>query len=182
MKRKAYQRCLALFLALIMVFGMSATVLAEGEASTENVVSDYETFLTDLELLEEYAASYVSENPSENVNALIINYIRTGVERYTSGTWATLAGDEKTAFTEYVSNQDAEKGTSVSALKNLDTFTVPNGDTVDFGHMFGTLDVIYYATMQGMTADVIKARADLGGMGWRHCRYDVLCCKCKYRG
>ena len=174
MKRKAYQRCLALFLALIMVFGMSATVLAEGEASTENVVSDYETFLTDLELLEEYAASYVSENPSENVNALIINYIRTGVERYTSGTWATLAGDEKTAFTEYVSNQDAEKGTSVSALKNLDTFTVPNGDTVDFGHMFGTLDVIYYATMQGMTADVIKARADLGG--WAGDTADMMYC------
>lgn len=40
MKRKAYQRCLALFLALIMVFGMSATVLAEGEASTEKETDD----------------------------------------------------------------------------------------------------------------------------------------------
>ena len=124
-------------------------------------VADYATFLADLKLLETYASSYVESHPTENANALVINYIRTGVERYTSSTWATMAGAENTAFTDYVTQQDAEKGTTASALKDLDQLTLPNGDLVDLGHMFGTLDITYYATVQGMTAEVIQARADI---------------------
>ena len=49
-------------------------------------VSDYASFLSCFKVLEGYANAYAAEN-GENANALIINYIRTGVERYTSGTW-----------------------------------------------------------------------------------------------
>ena len=153
----------------------------EEETPTEPVapldldpVADYATFLADLKQLESYASEYVQSNSSENATALVINFIRTGVERYTSGTWATLAGAENTAFTEYVAQQDAANGTAASALKDLEQFTLPNGNLVDLGHMFGTLDITYYATTQGMTAEVIRARADLGG--WAGDTADMMYC------
>ena len=153
----------------------------EEEPSTEPVapldldpVSDFDTFLADLKQLESYASEYAQSNPSENATALVINFIRTGVERYTSSTWATLAGAENTAFTEYVAQQDAANETTSSALKDLEQLTLPNGDEVDLGHMFGTLDITYYATVQGMTAEVIQARADLGG--WAGDTADMMYC------
>ena len=54
------------------------------DAAAITAVSDYAAFLSCLKDLEGYARSYAAENPAENVNALIINFIRTGVERYTS--------------------------------------------------------------------------------------------------
>lgn len=153
----------------------------EGDTPAEPVdtlepspVADYATFLADLKLLETYASSYVESHPTENVNALVINYIRTGVDRYTSSTWATMAGAENTAFTEYVTQQDAKNGTTAFALKNLDQLALPNGNLVDLGHMFGTLDITYYATVQGMTAEVIQARADMGG--WAGDIADMMYC------
>ena len=125
-------------------------------------VADYATFLADLKQLENYASEYVQSNPSENAAALVINFIRTGVERYTSSTWATLAGAENTAFTEYVAQQDAANGTAASALKDLEQLTLPNGNLVDLGHMFGAMDVANNAKMQGMLAAVVQARAYMG--------------------
>lgn len=151
------------------------------ETSTEPVaslgldpVSDFDTFLADLKQLENYALEYAKSNPSENPTALVINFIRTGVERYTSSTWATLAGAENTAFTEYVARQDVANGTNASALKDLELLTLPNGNIVDLGHMFGTLDIAYYATAQGMTAEVIQARTDMGG--WAGDTADMMYC------
>ena len=137
-------------------------------------VTDYNTFLTDLKLLEQYAENYADQNTSQDKNALVINYIRTGVDRYTSGTWEAMAGVENTDFTEYVKEQDAINNTTVSALKNLEELTLPNGNTVDFGHMFGTMDITYYARLQKMTEDVVKARADLGG--WAGDTTDMMFC------
>ena len=137
-------------------------------------VADYATFLADLKQLENYALEYAQSNPSEYSTALVINFIRTGVERYTSSTWATLAGTENTAFTEYVAQQDVANGTTASALKDLEQLTLPNGNLVDLGHMFGTLDITYYATVQGMTAEVIQARADMGG--WAGDTADMMYC------
>lgn len=79
-----------------------------------------------------------------------------------------------TAFTEYVAQQDAANGTTASALKDLEQLTLPNGNLVDLGHMFGTLDITYYATVQGMTAEVIQARADMGG--WAGDTADMMYC------
>ncbi len=124
-------------------------------------VSDYESFLSCFKVLEGYAQTYAAEN-GENANALIINYIRTGVERYTSGTWEMVCGKENIAFTAYVSEQDAANGTSASALKRIQNFTLPNGNPADLGHVFGAMDVANYAKVQGMTDAVVLARADMG--------------------
>ena len=136
-------------------------------------VSDYESFLSCFKVLEEYANAYAAEN-GEDANALIINYIRTGVERYTSGTWEMVCGKENIAFTAYVSEQDAANGTSASALKRIQNFTLPNGNPADLGHVFGAMDVANYAKVQGMTDAVVLARADMGS--WAGDITDLMYC------
>ena len=147
---------------------------AGGEVSETPAVKDYATFLSSLKVLEGYARDYAAVNAGENANALIINYIRTGVERYTSGTWEMVCGKENTAFTAYVSEQDTANGTSAGLLKNMENFNLPNGNYADLGHMFGAMDVANYAKMQGMTAAVVQARADMGS--WAGDIADMMFC------
>lgn len=52
------------------------------DAPAVTEISDYATFLSCFKALEGYAQTYAEENAGEDANALIINYIRTGVERY----------------------------------------------------------------------------------------------------
>ena len=145
-----------------------------GNAAATTMISDYATFLSCFKVLEGYAQTYAEENAGEDANALIINYIRTGVERYTSGTWEMVCGKENTAFTAYVSEQDTANNTSASALKNLGNFTLPNGNKVDLGHVFGAMDVANYAKVQGMTDAVVQARADMGS--WAGDITDLMYC------
>ena len=145
-----------------------------GNAAATTMISDYATFLSCFKVLEGYAQTYAEENAGEDANALIINYIRTGVERYTSGTWEMVCGKENTAFTAYVSEQDTANNTSASALKNLGNFTLPNGNKVDLGHVFGAMDVANYAKVQGMTDAVVQARADMGS--WAGDIADMMFC------
>ena len=145
-----------------------------GNAAATTMISDYATFLSCFKVLEGYAQTYAEENAGEDANALIINYIRTGVERYTSGTWEMVCGKENTAFTTYVSEQDTANNTSASALKNLGNFTLPNGNKVDLGHVFGAMDVANYAKVQGMTDAVVQARADMGS--WAGDIADLMFC------
>ena len=147
---------------------------AGGEVSETPAVKDYATFLSSLKVLEGYARDYAAVNAGENANALIINYIRTGVERYTSGTWEMVCGKENTAFTAYVSEQDTANGTSAGLLKNMENFNLPNGNYADLGHVFGAMDVANYAKMQGMTAAVVQARADMGS--WAGDIADMMFC------
>ena len=150
------------------------TVKEDSNTAEESEISDYAAFLADLKVLEKYANAYVKSNTQKKANALIINYIRTGVERYTSDSWNTLCGSEDTDFTSYVTEQDKTNHTDASALKNINNFTLPNGNTVDFGHMFGALDVWNYAYTQGMDSNVILAREDLGG--WAGDAADLVYC------
>ena len=130
-------------------------------------ISDYNSFLASLKVLEDYAQTYAREHTGEDATGLVINYIRCGVEKYTSGSWIVLAGEEKTDFTKYVADQDAANGTNAKALRSLQEFTLPNGDEVDFVHMFGCMDISYH-TMQ-TNASAAVTNADLGGWGGDIC-------------
>ena len=58
----------------------------------------------------------------------------------------------------------AEKGEpllKVSGLKNIENFTLNNGDHVDFGHMFGTMDITYHNKGSENHADVAGWAGDL---------------------
>ena len=97
---------------------------------------------------------------------LVIKYIRTGVDRYNSGSWGIMAGYEDAKFAEFalqmeeVVNSDPENTgenaifVNVSGMKNIHNFTVPNGNKLDFGHMFGTMDITYHNKNSVNHADV----------------------------
>jgi len=148
------QKLLALLLALALTLGVFApmAIAAEGE------VSDYATFISELKVLEGYAESYAQTHTAKDAYELAINFIRTGVGKYTTDSWSTLAGAEITGFTSYVAQQDAQKGTTASSLRNLNEFISPNGQTVEFEHMFGAMNIAYVNTN---SADIGSWAGDL---------------------
>ncbi|MBQ8603250.1 MAG: phosphodiester glycosidase family protein [Oscillospiraceae bacterium] len=138
-------------------------------------INDYATFMENLLLLEQLAAGYVQEHPGTDPLNLVIKYIRTGVDRYNSGSWGIMAGYEDTAFAEYVQDMEdminsmatsTEEMIVPTSLKNINNFTILNGDTVDFGHMFGTMDLTYHNNFSINHADV---------GGWAGDVVDLLC-------
>lgn len=126
------------------------------ELILEETAASYEEFISALKVLEGYADAYAAET-GESAAKLIINYVRTGVERYTSESWAIMAGKENTEFITFVSEQDKENETNASILRNIELFKLPNGNEVDFGHMFGTMDIISY------NGNIESDTADMGG-------------------
>ena len=155
-----FRRFLAALMVLCLLVGVMPSIAFAAETGTkannELEVKDYNTFLANLKILENYAKVYAATNPGNDVTELVLNYVRTGVERYLDGNWKTLAGEEKTDFVNYVAAQDAANGTTVRCLRNIvvKNFILPNGDQADFGHMFGVLNIAY------INATVT---ADLGG-------------------
>ena len=119
----------------------------------EPFVDNYADFIKNLKILEGYAKNFAATSAKDE-GELVINFIRTGVDRYNESLWPQLAGQEIVAFTNYVKQQDAAKGTNVMAMRNIKNFKLVNGNKVDFGHMFGTLNIAYIS---------VQASADLGG-------------------
>jgi len=141
-------------------------LFSDGEPS----ISDYETFMVFLPFLEELATAYSMEVPGTDPVELVIKYIRTGVDRYNSGSWGIMAGYEDAAFAEFVvmieeqlnAELPPEEKMYISSLKNIHTFNTPNGQKVDFGHMFGTMDItnhnkssINHADVGGWAGDIV---------------------------
>jgi len=153
MIKTSAKRLLAMLLATIMVIGMMPLTAFAVEGSATNSVTNYADFMTNLKVLEGYAAEYAAKIYGKDPGELVLNFIRTGVERYQDDNWNTLAGPENTGFTSYVEAQDAEKGTTAMALKDIviTDFKLPNGNKADFGHMFGCMNISYVA---GGSADL----------------------------
>ncbi|MBP3478960.1 MAG: phosphodiester glycosidase family protein [Oscillospiraceae bacterium] len=146
------------------------TTYVEIPALEAPVIETYEDFLFNLALLEEIAYAYIQQNPGKDPANLVIKYIRTGVDRYNSGSWGIMAGYEDAGFAAFVSEMedminsqaaDESEMICVTAMKNIENFTIPNGDYVDFGHMFGTMDITYHNTYSVNHADVAGWAGDL---------------------
>ena len=181
MRRKVTKQMLAAGLAVIMLFsalfpvnafalggqGNMAGIEGTVPAQAAQDAPEYYAFLRNLKVLEGYAQTYAREHTGEDAVGLVINYVRCGVEKYTGGSWTMLAGEEKTDFTKYVTNQDAANGTTAGALRSLTEFTLPNGDEVDFVHMFGCMDISYHTMKTNASAATING--DLGGWGGDIC-------------
>ena len=163
-KRKLARRISVLLVVSMLLAIMPMTALAAGtqetgpesvyteasekptvlsDASETAAVTTYEDFLVCLKVLEGYADTYASES-GDNAVGLVINYIRTGIEKYNTDSWAILAGAENTAFTAYVAEQDKANGTTAQALRGIGGFTLPNGQSAEFAHMFGAINIAYY--------------------------------------
>ncbi len=165
MKQKKTQKWLALLLAVVMMIGV---LPMHAFATTTDSVTNYADFMTNLKVLETYAVEY-AQGTGTDAGELVLNFIRTGVERYQDSNWTTLAGQENTGFTSFVEAQDAEHGTNAMSLKNIVIstedesgnkayFTLPNGNPVDFGHMFGCMNISYVASgsadLSGWAGDI----------------------------
>lgn len=150
----------------------------------EPEINDYYLFVENLAILEQAAYAYAMENPGNDPLELVIKYIRTGVDRYNSGSWGIMAGYESKEFSDFVRRfendfniqltQAAEEQLGrpltleeyyefakenffkFTSLKNINPFELPNGDKVDLGHMFGTMDISY-------TNKTSQNHADVGG-------------------
>ncbi len=119
----------------------------------EAVITTYDQFLKNLAVLEELTDTYVKKMaPGKDPAGLIIKYIRTGVDRYNTGSWNIMAGYEDADFAKYIAAQEENHNNNltegeplmeVTALKNVENFILPNGNYVDFGHMFGSMDITY---------------------------------------
>jgi len=133
------------------------------------LLQDFETFVFNLALLEELAYSYTLEVPGTDPLDLVIKYVRTGVDRYNSGSWGIMAGYENAEFAELVADIEdqyncavpEEEFISISSLKNLGNFYLPNGDYADIGHVFGTMDITYHNDFGVNHADVAGWAGDL---------------------
>lgn len=158
MVKKLPGKVLSLLMAMIMLFGILPL-----SATAAGSVTNYSDFLYEFKQLESYAEAFYAENSSKSEGELVLNYVRTGVERYLDGNWATLAGQEITEFTAFVEAQDALNGTTVMNLRDIviDDFTLPNGNPSDFGHMFGTMNISYVNKSNTKTPDLSGWAGDL---------------------
>ena len=141
---------------------------ALGEAE----ITNFDDFIKNLAILESIADTYVKKvAPGKDPAMLVIKYIRTGVDRYNSGSWNIMAGYEDADFAEYVRKyeeeynaplEDGDELMMVSGLKNIQEFYLPNGDFADIGHVFGSMDITYtnkssedHADVSGWAGDTV---------------------------
>ena len=161
------KRILAGLLTICLIVGMLPVMAFAAE---ESKIETYEDFLYYLGALEELAQVYADQNPGKDPVLLVIKYIRTGVDRYNSGSWNIMAGYEDAGFASFVEymeaqvNKELQEGDEpfrVTSMKNIEEFKLPNGDWVDFGHMFGTMDLSYHNKGSQEHADVGGWAGDL---------------------
>ncbi len=107
------------------------------------LVLDWETFKQGIMALEYYANLYAKSNPGKDPMKLMINYLRTGVDRYNDDAWETMAGAPETSFIKDVLAYDDIYGTHAYALREMDglEITMPNGEKMEFDHLFGAMNV-----------------------------------------
>lgn len=169
-------KVISLFLVLVMLVGIlpmniwadtttgtetDTETTPEVDENTYGTVTNYADFMALLVKLEEYAETYAA-NPliNKDPKLLVLNFIRCGVERYQDDNWSALAGQEIVGFTTKVKELDAANGTDVMRLRNIviDAFILPNGNYVDFGHMFGCMNISYLgdgsADLSGWAGDL----------------------------
>ena len=156
--KKTVRKYLSVFLAVAMLVttllpmgAYAAKSMAAYTAESVTGIASYLTFIEKLKILDRYAVAYAQEHNAD-ATLLEITYIRTGVEKYNDDQWEMLAGKANTDFIEYVAQEDAKNGTDAALLRNLANFTLPNGQEVDFRHMFATLNIAYFKNNED-TAD-----------------------------
>ena len=170
---------------------IGAEMVADGEDSTVTdepaidedsygFVTSYSQFMELFVQLEVYAQEY-ADLYNKDPGLLVLNFVRCGVERYLDSNWRTLAGEHEEGFTNFVIAKDADEANTVKVmpLRNIKNFTIPNGqvngkgkdDSVDFGHMFGCMNISYFnkggadiSGWAGDLCDLLKYSVEFGNV------------------
>ena len=121
-----------IILALFLLFTNSLQI------NTDN----YEKMITDLENLENYIKQYITEKSytSSSLTHLITCYIRLGA--YTTTEWTAVGGEIPDDLASYITTKDEENGTSAQATQTYRDTLMPNGESIDFVHMFAVMNGI----------------------------------------
>ena len=135
-------------------------------------IETWEEYLTNLGYLEMMAEQYAKEHPGTDPLGLVLNYLRTAVANYTTGSWAIMAGPEDKDFLKYVqtaedainTNPEIDVWVNVSGLKKIDNYSIPGSDERNpysgantyaiSGHFYGTMDMTYHNKGSQNHADV----------------------------
>ena len=100
--------------------------------------ADYETTLTQLDALQTLAETYVEEqNTGADPILLTLAYTRGG--SYNDSVWQLTAGAKDGDFENYVRDQNPD----LAALVGMGTLTDPAGESVDFGHLLASVNLVY---------------------------------------
>ena len=104
----------------------------------------FEQVMTDLENLEKYIKEYIKEKSytGSSLTHLIVSYIRLGA--YTTDEWSVAGGLIPDDLASYISTKDQEKGTTAQKTQKYRDMVMPNGDKIDFVHMFAVMNGIEY--------------------------------------
>ena len=121
-----------IILALFLLFTNSLQI------NTDN----YEKMIIDLENLENYIKQYITEKSytSSSLTHLITCYIRLGA--YTTTEWTAVGGEIPDDLASYITTKDEENGTSAQATQTYRDTLMPNGESIDFVHMFAVMNGI----------------------------------------
>lgn len=109
------------------------------------IKTDEEIFnqaMNDLEDLESYIKEYITEKSytGSSLTHLIVCFIRLGA--YSSSEWQIAGGEIPTDLVEYISSKDEENETSAKKVQSYREIITPNGDKIDFVHMFAVMNGI----------------------------------------
>ena len=98
--------------------------------------------LADLEDLESYIKEYITEKSytESSLTHLIVCYIRLGA--YKSNEWTIAGGQIPNDLAEYISSKDEENETTAKKTQKYREIITPNGDKIDFVHMFAVMNGI----------------------------------------
>ena len=102
----------------------------------------FEKVITDLGNLETYIKDYMKEKSynQTTLTHLIICYIRLGA--YTTQEWTIAGGTIPDDLAAYIKAKDEERGTTAQATQTYRDMVMPNGDKLDFVHMFAVMNGI----------------------------------------
>ena len=118
MIKKIGKRLLPILLAILMVF--SVVPVGAVAAEDEPCITRYDEFIMNFAFLEELANIYVAEvDNTADIYDLMIKYIRTGVDRYNSGSWGIMAGYENVDFANFVAEREGPLGEEIGMELNV---------------------------------------------------------------
>ena len=122
-------RLLAMLFVLLGLF-CAAALPAHAE--------DYDTVLDRLSRLQALAREYsAGQADTPDPIELTLAYTRTG--EYNSTIWQLTAGVRDAGFESCVNSSDPE----LASLQNMGTVVLPNGESIDFGHLLASMNLVY---------------------------------------
>lgn len=115
-----------------------ACLLAFGLPVRAHAADNFDATLNQLNELQTLAESYAQEKGGDtDPIVLMLAYTRAGI--YNDSLWQMTAGTKDPDFEAYVLNHNSELG----ELVGIGPQTLPNGQTIDFGHLLASINLVY---------------------------------------